>query len=66
MEGLDPCCGSPDLRIDPVFNEDLRGAIVEQEWFVRCANCDDEGPLAWTKEGAKEAWNYYREKLKTT
>ncbi len=49
-----PFCGSRDLSIDHLGDG-------EREFFcVTCGQCEADGPIMRTEEGAVEAWNMRR------
>jgi Lar family restriction alleviation protein len=51
-----PFCGSTESQIhNHIVTNHFR--ITGLDWFVRCSNCEAEGPGADSKKFAIEAWN---------
>ena len=52
----DPCpfCGSEDLV---VWGRQINSSDFGDRKYVKCNNCDTEGPLAMNKEEAIKKWN---------
>lgn len=59
---LKPCpfCGSEGDYIDSWSYNDRTGEPVY--WYVRCENCEAEGPASFTKEKSEKKWNTRGEK----